>query len=103
MTQKSKQGFTKISKILPEKLKTYNLQSAIDKARVVKVWHQASTRFLEDAVELTKAIDYKAGVLFVACLSQELAYQIKLMASRIILAINELLGKNLVWSIKLEV
>ena len=103
MLQKSKSGFTKVGKVLPKTVKQYNLQPAIDKHSVLKIWHQAASGFLDEVCAQTKAIDFKKGVLCVACLSQEIAYQIKLLARRIIYVINQILGRDLVWSLSVEV
>lgn len=59
--------------------------------------------FAEELGKETKAIDLKNGILIVACLSKELAYQIKILAQRIIEYINQLIGKQVVYAISVEI
>ena len=100
---KTNQGFSKIDKLIFQAAKNHNLQSAMDKQRVIRFWPKTSSAFMEDSDRLTKALDFKAGVLTVACLTLEIAQAIKAMAKRIIEALNEALGRQLVYAISVEV
>jgi hypothetical protein len=51
---------------------------------------------------LTQAVDFKKGVLTVACLSREVASKIKLFAESILEALNQVLGARLVFAIYTE-
>ncbi len=99
---KHKTGFVPVGKILPVKSKEYKLDSALVRYKALKFWQTAAADFLENSGELTRALEFKNGVLVVACLSQELAYQIKVLSGRIIYVLNGLLGKNLVFAIRVE-
>lgn len=96
-------GFVKIDSVLPEAAKKHKLERAMHKYQACKYWEQALSSFFSQAKGLTKVVDFKSGVLTIACLSKELAYEIKLIISRLIYAINQLLGKNLVFAILVEV
>lgn len=102
-TSKKSKGFSQINKILPGLAKSHKLESALYKYQAIKHWEEALCNFFSNAKGQTKVMDFKSGVLTVACLSRELAYEIKLIVSRIIYALNQLLGKNLVYAIKVEV
>lgn len=95
-------GFVAVEKILPIRTEKYKLQPAYARHRVLKFWPAVAAGFLVNSESLTKATEFKNGVLVVACLSQELAYQIKILANRIIYALNQQLGKNLVFAICVE-
>lgn len=95
-------GFAKLDKLLNQTAKQYNLENAVYKHRALKHWHEIASSFVGEAKNLTQAIDFKKGVLTVACLSREVAGKIKLLAQRIIYALNQLLGKQLVFAIYIE-
>ena len=103
MKQKTYKGFTKVGKVLPGRIKEYKLQNAFYKHQALKHWEQAVARFIGETSKSAKAVDLKNGVLIVACLSKDLAYQIKLLARRIIEEINQLIGKAVVFAIYTEV
>ncbi len=77
-------------------------ENAFNKYKAIKIWDSAVSQFLEEASEATKAIDFKDGALFVACLSKEMANEIKIYAQRIIYLINQLLGRVLVYELRVE-
>jgi hypothetical protein len=52
---------------------------------------------------MTQAIDFKKGILVIACLSKDIASQVRLLSDRIIHALNQVLGKQLVYAIHVEV
>ena len=95
-------GFTPIEKLLKNSAKEYHLENAIYRHKTLKHWESVAIGFIEDAQNLTKAIDFKKGVLTVACLTREVAYQVKVMAERLILALNQVLGRQLVYAIYIE-
>jgi len=95
-------GFVKIGKVLSSSPKTANLQPAMSKYQVFKYWEQAVCSFFEKAKGQTKAMDFKRGILTVACLSRDLAYDIKAMARRIIQVLNELIGKTVLYALHIE-
>ena len=83
-------GFEKVNKILPGKIKQYKLEKSFYKRQAIKHWHGAACKYIDKAHESTQALDLKNGVLTIACLSKEIAYQIKLLAQRIMYEINKL-------------
>jgi len=96
-------NFSKIDKIIRQTAEHYNLEAALNKHRAIKHWRQAASSFVEEAGKLTQAVDFKKGVLTVACLSREVANKVKLLASRIIYALNQLLGRQVVFAVSIEV
>ncbi|MFI5205375.1 MAG: DUF721 domain-containing protein [Candidatus Paceibacterales bacterium] len=96
-------GFSKIDKVLSKTAKHYNLESAVYKHKTLKHWHEVASAFVDEASELTKAINFEKGVLTIACLSREVASQVKLLAQRIIYALNQFLGREMVFAIYVEV
>ncbi len=103
MSPKPKQGFTSIQKVLPNKLKQYKLEAAFYKHQAIKHWNEAAGKFINQAKDQTKAIDLKNGILVVACLSKELAYEIRMIVERIVYEINKLIGKSVVFGIHMEI
>ena len=96
-------GFSKIDKLLGQTAKQYSLENAVYKHKTIKHWHDVASGFIDGAKELTQATDFKKGVLTVACLSREIASKVKLLAQRIIYALNQVLGKQMVFAIYVEV
>ncbi len=96
-------GFSRIDKVLGKTAKDYNLETALYKHKTLKHWHEVASGFIEEARRLTQAIDFKKGVLTVACLSSEVASQVRLLAQRIIYALNQIIGKQMVYAIYVEV
>ena len=96
-------GFSKIDKVLNKTAKNYNLENALYKHKTLKHWQEIASAFVEEAAGFTQAVDFQKGVLTVACLSREVASKIRLLAERIIAALNELLGRQMVYAIYVEV
>lgn len=96
-------SFESLDKTINQVAQAKKLTGAINRYKVLKYWGVAAEGFIQEAKEQTKAIDFKNGVLVVACLSQGVAYQIKLLAVRIITALNQLMGKQVVYAIQVEV
>ncbi len=100
--RKTYNGFSKIDRILNTTAKTYNLETALYKHQTIKYWQETVGSFIEEAKELSRAIDFSKGVLTVACLSKEVASKIKLLASRIMDGLNKLIGRRVVFAIHVE-
>lgn len=83
--------------------KQYNLENALSRHRALKHWQEIAEAFVEGSQSLTKAVDFKKGILTVACLSREVAGKIKLLAQKIMEALNQIIGKRVVYAIYLEV
>ncbi len=103
MTQKYHKGFTKIGKILPNTIKQYKLEKSFYRHQALKHWETVAGKFFAEAREQVRAIDLKNGILTVACLSKDLAYEIKLLAKRIVDELNKLIGKLVVFAIHVEI
>src|SRR5581483_11532784 len=99
----SSKNFSRIDKIIKQTADHYKLQDAIHRYKVLKTWQSVACGFFDRAAELTKAINFNKGVLRVACLSREIALQLKILAPRLVEAINEVLGRRLVFAIAVEV
>lgn len=103
MKNQNYKGFTKVGRVLPARIKEYKLEKAFYKHQAIRFWDEAITRCIGEVKNQAKAMDLKNGVLVVACLSRDLAYQIKLLAKRIMDEINRLVGKAVVFAIHTEV
>lgn len=77
-------------------------QKAFHKHQVLAGWANVVSQFFEDAHNQTKATDFKDGILFIACLSRELAYKIKMFAQRILYVLNQAIGKQLVYALSID-
>ena len=95
-------GFSKIDKVLNTTAKHYNLENALYKHKTLKHWGDIAAAFVEEAKDMTQAVDFQKGVLTIACLSREVASKIKLLAQNIIRALNEVLGRQMVYAIYIE-
>lgn len=101
-TKRNSKGFLKIDKVIKTSAKNHNFENVLYKHQVAKHWHDVASAFVEEATRLTQVIDLKKGVLVVACLSGEVAYKIRQLSQKIITALNEILGKRVVFAIYLE-
>ena len=99
---KRTRGFTKIETILPFHAKERHLEEVYVKQHILHLWEAVLDNFLPDAKELSKAIDFEKGKLIIACLSEEIAYTIKSMTEKILSLINELFGKQVVYTLSVE-
>lgn len=77
-------------------------RKAFHRHKAISLWQKAAAEFFEGAQNQTKAVDFKDGVLFVACLTKDLANKIKMFAGRIIYILNQLIGKELVFALRIE-
>ena len=101
MTTKIKKGFVPIARIIkssPNK----KFQQALIKSRARNRWEQVLCSFFTEAAGQTEVVDFRSGVLVVACLSKELAYKIRLLANRILEALNQVLKSRAVFALQLE-
>jgi hypothetical protein len=96
-------GFSKIEPILYKAAKEYKLEAALYKYKLCRHWEKIINGFIKDSQGKTKIMDFQKGVLTIACLSGQLAYEIKVLARRIINELNNLLGRQLVFAISVEV
>lgn len=92
-----------MEKVLSQTAKQKKFEPALHRYQALKHWQEVAGEFLTEAKELTRATDLKNGILHIACLSKEIAYQLKLLASRIIYALNQAIGKNIIRAIQVEV
>ena len=99
----SSKGFSKIDRLIVQNAKDHNFEQALYKHKAVKYWQQVAGSFIEEAIEGTRALDLKKGVLVVACLSREVARKLKTLASNIVFALNQLLGKQVIFALYFEV
>jgi hypothetical protein len=95
-------GFAKIDKVIRRTAKEHNFEAALNKHQAIKYWQQIVAVFLEEAATLSKAIDFKQGRLTVACLSRELANKLYVFSQQIITALNEAIGRKVVYAISIE-
>ncbi len=75
---------------------------ALARHSVLNSWERVIAEFFEGGESQTKAVEFKQGVLLVACLSKELASKIKLFAQRIIYLLNQSLGQTVVYSLQID-
>ena len=99
---KRKHGFEKISHALSYRGHSKKLDESFWKYKALKSWDKAASNYFEEAAELSKATDLKNGVLFVACLSQDLSRKLKLFSQKIIELLNQLLGRKMVFALVIE-
>lgn len=97
-----KNGFEKINYTINRSAKEKKMVGALNRYKALKYWEQAVAGFIQEGPSLTKALDFKNGVLLVACLSKEIAYQVKLLAQRIITVLNKIIGKNCIFALQVE-
>lgn len=95
-------SFESLERAIGQAAKEKKLVGALNRYKALKNWEKAASGFILEAKNLTRAMDLKNGVLLVACLDREIAYQIKLLAARIIFVLNQLVGKQVVYAIQVE-
>ena len=100
--KKIQNGFNSINEVIVGTENLKKLQPIVEKYKALKIWESVAKSFLADLEKQTKAMDLKKGVLYVACLSKEAAYQIKVLKEKIINALNTILGKRIVFAIYIE-
>ena len=95
-------GFVKAVHAFANHPKSATFQKAFNRHKAMSVWERAVGAFFEGEQNHSKALDFKDGILFIACLTKELANKIKMFAQRIIYLLNQLIGKDLVFGLKVE-
>jgi zona occludens toxin (predicted ATPase) len=98
-----RKGFMKIDGLLYDLAKTHKLEAVLQKQTVSKNWENILSGFFEKSQGQTKVLDLKNGVLVVASLDKQLAYEIKVLAQRIIYALNSFLGGQFIFAIRVVV
>ncbi len=96
-------GFSKIDNLITQTAKNYKLETVLYRQKTIKHWQSVAGSFIEEAANLSQAVDFKKGILVIACLSKELASKLRLLAQRIVAALNQLLGKTVVFGLYIEV
>ncbi len=96
-------AFTNIKYIIPESAKQHQAESQFIKYKIIAAWEKVAPGFFAECVELTKAINFEKGTLTVACLSKELCTSIRQVCQQILHALNEFLGRELVYSLVVEI
>lgn len=96
-------SFTKIKYIIPDTAKQHQVEAQFIKYKTIQAWEKVLPGFFTEAGELTKAINFEKGTLYVACLSKDLYSAIRQLTQQILRALNEFLGKNLVFNLVVEV
>jgi len=101
-TKRNNKGFSRIDKTLANTAKQYNLESAFYRHKTIKHWYEIAGSFILDIQTQTKPLDFKKGVLTIACLSREIAAKLRLLAQSIIQALNQFLGRPVIYALNLE-
>ncbi|GAC1412807.1 MAG: hypothetical protein NVSMB66_2970 [Candidatus Doudnabacteria bacterium] len=92
----------KINKTLNSAIKKYKIEDKVKQHQLLAVWEKVISEFMPNAARKTMAIAFEKGVLRVASLTKEVAYEINLYKRRIIEALNSVLGRQLVFAIVCE-
>ena len=100
---KRENRFTSIKFVMPKVAKDHGAEDYFLKHKIFLAWQDVVSGFFEEAKQLTKAMDYRNGTLTVASLSEELGLKIRELSQQLMKALNELLGRNLVFKIIVEV
>ncbi len=93
----------KINKTLNTTIKKYKIEDKVKQHQLLVVWEKVVAEFLPNAAKQTMALSFEKGVLKIASLTKEIAYEINLYSKRIIEALNTFLGRTLVYRIVCEV
>lgn len=93
----------KINRTLQNNLKKYKIEDQVKAQQVLTLWEKIISDFLPNAAKQTMAIAFERGVLKIASLTREIAYEINLYQRRLIEALNALVGKTLVYKIVCEI
>lgn len=83
-------------------LKKYRIEDKVKGVMIVKHWEKVISELFPHASLKTMAVSFEKGVLKIATLSKEIAYEISLYRQRLIDALNNLIGKRLVFALQLE-
>jgi hypothetical protein len=94
--------FVTIKNLIPQAAAQHQVEKHFIKYKIFSVWEKVILGFFTEAKDATKAIDFKNGTLTVACLSQTLGMQIKQVVPQLLRALNDFLGRNLVYVLIVE-
>ncbi len=94
-------AFSPIKKILPKAVKNAGIGVKLDEAKILAKFEQtASAVFGESVLKKMKPLYIKDGTLYLACLSDLLAEQIKRQERRFLFELNRPLGKGVIEKIR---
>ena len=102
MENVQRSGFSDIKYLVGKAAENHHLQEYYIKYKIFQAWDKIAPGFFADAENLTKPVDFCKGKLTIACLSESLTLQIRQVAKQILRALNELLGRQLVFVIAIE-
>lgn len=83
-------------------IKKYKIEDKVKGALAVTHWEKVISELFPHAAHKTMALSFEKGVLKIATLSREIAYEISLYKERLIHALNNLLGKRVVFALQVE-
>ncbi len=92
----------RINASLHRTIKKYKIEDKVRSHQALSQWEKVIAEFMPQAAQKTMAISLEKGVLKIAALSKDLAYDIHLYQKRLIEALNEIIGKRLVFVIVCE-
>lgn len=98
----TKKGFRPLSEAVRIKSANKKFKEAFESKRVSGLWSGVVEGVFPGASLKTKPLTFRSGVLRVACLSAELAKQLRLFASRLVYFLNAALGAVLVLRLEVE-
>jgi hypothetical protein len=93
----------KINKTLNTAMKKYKIEDRIKQHQLLAVWEKVVSDFLPKAAQQTMAVAFEKGILKIASLTKEIAYEINLYQKRLVEALNNFLGKQIVYGIVCEI
>ncbi|MDB4939724.1 MAG: hypothetical protein JWO40_149 [Candidatus Doudnabacteria bacterium] len=93
----------KINKTLNSTIKKYKIDEKVKQYQLLSIWEKVISEFMPNAAQKTMALAFEKGVLKIASLTRELAYEINLYQKRLIEALNACLGRQLVYRIVCEI
>ncbi len=92
----------KVGHLVKRAIKKHKLENQIKKYSVCRDWERVIIAVFPHAENKTMAVAFENGILHVASISREIADQIAVYQKRIIYALNEAIGKELVYRIRCE-
>ncbi len=92
----------RINKTLYANLRKHKIEDKVKATELLKLWDKVIVDFMPQASSQTMALAYEKGVLKIAVLSKDIAFQIHLYQKRLIQMLNDLLGRRMVFKIVCE-
>ncbi len=92
----------RINKTLYANIRKYKIEDKVKATELLKIWDKVIIDFMPEAASQTMAVAYEKGILKIAVLSKDIAYQIYLYQKRLIEMLNNLLGRRMVFRIVCE-